>query len=61
MITAIKHEALASKHLHRAPGSSAKRDTGFRKGRKTDMGKLGVQEEMGWKPRDGHLITADTH
>lgn len=52
MITAIKHEALASKHLHRAPGSSAKRDTGFREGRKTDMGKLGVQEEMGWKPRD---------
>lgn len=42
MITAIKHEALASEHLHRAPGSSAKRDTGFREGRKTDMGELGV-------------------
>lgn len=50
MITAIKDEALASKHLHRAPGSLAKRDIGFREGRKRDMGKLGVLEAMGWKP-----------
>ena len=39
----------------------AKRDTGFRVGRKRDMGKLGVLEAKAWKPRDGHLITAETH
>ena len=50
VITAIKDEALASKHLHRAPGSLAKRDIGFREGRKRDMRKLGVLEAMGWKP-----------
>lgn len=36
------HRALASKHLQRDPGSSAKRNTGFRKCGKIDMEKLGV-------------------
>lgn len=34
--------ALASKHFQRASDSSAKRNTGFRKGGRTYMGKLGV-------------------